>query len=177
MNYINLKGFPKNFKDNEDFKSQIFRYLSAEKERIASYDSKKIENPTLPSTYGEFSIFYSFLKANPNLEELDLTKNKIGYHDDFFQNDFMKAYDQWMEGKVKEFKDRLDALEISYDQLGLSQEKDGNKYLYTIKNELYKSLSADALFRGFIANTFIQNIEFSILYSGDPYSLKTTTNV
>lgn len=145
-------SFLNNFKDNNYFKRQMFKYLQGEKARVKSYADKKLENPNLPETYGKFFIFNNILENNPELKK-SILENNLTIDSPLFKT-FMDRVDNVMAREVQVFKNEM-------DNLGMEQDK--------LLSENLKKLEVpfDALVRAFIANTFTQNIEFAILYSGD----------
>lgn len=157
-NYFPVNGFLSDFKSNSSYKNTIYNYLTGEIARIKSYDDKLKENPTLPISYSKFSIFNQTLEqGNEGLKkELlsgNLDKDSISF------NKFMDAYETEMNEEVQNFKNKMDQLGISYSDLLSKNLKD-------------LAIDNDSLLRSFIANTTIQNIEFSIAYSGDPLFVK-----
>lgn len=153
-NLFPTAGFLSDFKSNSSYKNTIYNYLTAEISRIKSYDDKLKENPTLPAAYGKFSIFNQTLEQGNDDLKRELLSGNLD-KDSITFGKFMDAYEAEMNEEVQNFKNKMDKLGISYSDL-LS------------KNLTDLKIDNDALIRAFIANTTVQNVEFSICYSGDP---------
>lgn len=146
-------SFLKNYKDNIYFKKQIFNYLNGEKNRVLSFNEKKSENPTLTDDYGKFFIFNNILETNSDLKT-QILNEKLTTDSPAF-NKFMDKIESNFKLESQYFLNKLNDLNIEKENL-LSE------------NLKQLNIPFDALVRAFIANTFTQNIEFGILYSGDP---------
>lgn len=170
--YFAINGFIKDFKSNNGFKKVMFDYLTGEITRVKSYTKKKEENPTLPSTYGEFSLFYEVLEQNDTtLRDEILAAGKLEIDSPLFAR-FLSLLDNQLVREVQNVKDRMTSLGIDKDELV----SENAKKLINGDLELGEELADedfDSLLRNFIANTFVQNIEFTILYAIDPlYSMQ-----
>lgn len=161
-NYFATNGFITDFKSNSAFRATIYNYLKAEIDRVNSYREKLAENPTIPTSYGKFSIFDNILESGNTVLRDKLLKEKFDKDSQTF-TDFMNLYEQSLNQNVQNYKDQMDKLGVSFDDILSTNLKN---------NANNTALTDDAYVRAFIANTMIQNIEFSIAYSGDPLFVK-----
>lgn len=152
VRYVDIKGFSTSFMESKQFKTQILNYLKGEVLRVNSFAEKKKQNPSIQAGYGEFAIFSEVFSNNKELKERVL-KEKLEYDSTVF-NDFLNEYEKILNTELSNFKSLR-------DKLGIKDQELFSKQLVETKQE------PDALHRAFIAGSLIQNIEFSILYTGD----------
>lgn len=148
------RGFQKSFTKDRAFRGQILNYLNGEIERISTYAAKKKAYPTLPEAYGDFSIFSELSKG---LKDKLKVSEPLEMESQMFQ-DFLSEYNGVLEKELTTFKRMLRDNDISHNNLFSAQ-------LQKIADD--ELIGDDAFHRAFIAGTLLQNIEFSILYSGD----------
>lgn len=161
-NYIDLKGFRNSFFDSRSFKQQILHYLNGEIARINSFSEKQRQNSEVPEGYKSFSIFSEvFDNQNEDLQAKLLEQGNLTAEDPLFQS-FIDAYEKVLNKELSLFKEDLDRKGITYNELLSVRLKEEVGY----ENGSFKT-SPDSLHRAFIAGTLLQNIEFSILYTGD----------
>ena len=153
---FNKENFENIYTQSQNVQEQFLKYLNAELERINSYDIKKEENPSLTKAYGDFGIF-SFLNTQ-NEEFAKSLKSRveaieIGSND---ANSFFKELEQYLQKEQEEYVKIIKKDGLSKEDLFKAFEnKEGDKF------------NRDKLLRTFLLNNYVQNIEFSILYTGD----------
>lgn len=150
--FFDIPLFTNGWLDNNLVSSQFLSYLNAEIERIQSYPEKLEELPSLTSEYGEFSIFYQLSEGLKN----ELKSTIVLTESDPLYPKFVKEYSAILDGELKDFENSLIENKISDKDL-LSK---------TITDK-YNTATALQLKKAFLLNNIVQNIEFSILYSGD----------
>lgn len=165
--YFGADKFLTDFKSNSGFKRVIHNYLTAEIQRVNSYDKKKEQNPNLPASYGQFSIFYETLEQeNTALRDELKTSGAIDIDSPLFDK-FMTNYQYQLGEEVGRIKNEINVLGIGEDELYSENLRDTiNKNLS--KDEALSENDKDSLIRAFVANTLVQNIEFATLYGIDP---------
>ncbi len=165
--YFGTDTFLTNFQSNNAFKTVIHGYLTAEIQRVKSYDDKKKENSNLPASYKQFSIFYETLEQeNTALRDEILKSGQIDKDSPLF-NKFMERYEVQLNKEVEKIRTEINLLGINDEELySETLKKAINKSIE--KNEALSDEHKDALLRAFVANTTVQNIEFATLYGIDP---------
>lgn len=152
IKYVKEKGFSTGWFETRDVKNQFLSYMKSEVGRIKSFEKTKRANPSLPDAYGDFSIFSEVFENGKN-EELKkaLLKEVV---DSSTWDTFLNEYEKVLNNELSEFKNILNKNDLTSTTLFSKQLADSK-------------IDVDGLHRAFILGTLMQNIEFSILYSGD----------
>lgn len=145
--YFEIDKFTGNWMDNNLVADQFLGYLNAEIERINSFDEKKDENPDLVDGYGEFNIFKKLSEGLTNKLKgtFGITKSDPLY------KEFVAEYSEILNKELERLNDNIFKNKISEKQL--------------VPSSLVKT-NFEQLKKAYIMNSLVQNIEFSILYSG-----------
>lgn len=156
--YINLKAFQNSFTEDRGFVKQVLRYLNGELARIKSFEKKKEENPTLPDEYGSFSIFH---RLTDEVKASLVGKTNLDTDDPLFKT-FLDDFNRIQVENYTDMKSYMNEIGFSFSQLAKPVRDLG--------------VSFDGLVRAFIAGTWLQNTEYTILYTGDPLFFGEHTN-
>lgn len=159
--FYDIKNFDNGVFMSSTIENQFLGYLNGELERIASYPEKLKTNKNLTTEYSKFNIFSGLKQKlkdelNEEYKTGEITKSSNSYKlfiaelNNLFNEDRL-TYDK----NLKRFN--ISDMELIPAKLLSELAKDVNKEDY-IKQ----------LKRSFIVNNFVQNIEYSILYSGSP---------
>ena len=136
------------------FGEQILKYFKSELARIASYPQKKSENPNVTIEYSEFSTLY-FLS--------DELKDKIK-RNDYTDDEVLSETETYFNGKLNELIKFRSDQGISISDLFPKESTPKEAYVNgTLPNSYIRQM-----YRRMIANTFVNNVEASILFTGDP---------
>lgn len=141
--------------------TQFLKYLNSEITRIQSYNEKVKSLPSLTKEYKEFTIFS---KLSPDLKaKLIATTEPITVEHPLF-NEWRDEYEAVLVEKRKQWYALLAKNGVKEKDLITANIKDTYPF-YEGNNQIANTKMLSNLF---IMNTLVQNIEFSILHSGDP---------
>lgn len=158
---FNIKNFEAGIFNSNLVRKQFLDYLNAEIERIQSYPIKKKENPLLNEAYGEFSIFS---ELNQDLKNRLKTSEPVTEGSEIYK-EFIEDYSRYLNTIVDDFIKLKKEFSIDDSDFYLKSYKKN----YNFRDENGELIQYENFYRdAYLMNSIINNIEFSILYSGSP---------
>ena len=159
---FSFDNFRNDIINGSEVKEQYLKYLNAEIKRVASAKSKKSKHPF----YDKFSIFHFLYDAGDGFT--DKLKEPVEY-DSEIANEFFNRLSKYLNEELTKQKKLLEENSITSSDIATNT-LDGkyNSPTSEWETKLSKEDFFNALMRMYVVNAHIQNIEYTILFSGDP---------